>query len=758
MWSAIGPAQIPNAHDGEPADANLLASGRIQAFAMSTTNPLDMIAGGGQGIGNSGPSSQAGAFATTNGGVTWSRIDTGLSDPMVDYLWMDPSNPEILLAATWTDGIFRSVDAGAKWSRVWAGSATTILNVGPTVWAGVSQGVVASKDDGATWTLVEDTASPVRALAAGDGALWAGLDNGSIVYESAPAAAWDVVLTEPACTTAYDVAANPGNASTAIIVEWDGCRGTGVNLTTTDGGATWSTWSGPPPGGFGNSGGWAKVVTYDPQDARVIYASAGDGLYVSTDGGTSWTFLHLIEDINLIDVPASSGGPSLVVGGDQGLYDSRDGGATWSALTASIDSGLQTGLSVSGSEIFTAVQDFSPETSFDGGATWQQLTGPAPPVCEDGVAVINPFTPQDQYAWSICGFEYSTDGGHTFTFTSSLPGSEWTFNGDQDYIAFASASLMYAVAKDGVYESADAGVTWTKTSWGFANPSLVVVDPSDPATIFVGAWPAGGCCASPGSLYVSHDGGSTWSTANVGAAAGWPTSLAVDPANSQVVLLGFSTPPSQGGGIFVSDDGGKTFSADNQGLFDSYPSLNGAGYVSDLVYAADGSLVMASTADGIYATSSAGTPWIDVAGNVVPKFVTSVVISGGTIFAATYGEGVVTYPLASMDALVVGAEAAAATTTTVRGATVPGAPSLHLEADAHGLVSVAIRTPLGGGSRVTRYQYSIDGGPWRNVAVGRRDVLVLRGLHRGARYDIRVRVGNRRGVGPASRTLHVLVR
>src|SRR5262249_42345303 len=82
-----------------------------------------------------GPGGERGLYKTRDGGKTWDRVlriseNTGVSD-----LWMDPRNPDILLAAAyqrrrhvWTliDGgpesaIYKSTDAGASWKKLEAG-------------------------------------------------------------------------------------------------------------------------------------------------------------------------------------------------------------------------------------------------------------------------------------------------------------------------------------------------------------------------------------------------------------------------------------------------------------------------------------------------------------------------------------------------------------------------------------------------------------------------------------------------------------
>jgi hypothetical protein len=119
-----------------------LSSGKLQAFASYGPNPNIAYAGGGIGSGNEGPLSEAGAFRTTDHGQTWSSIDNGLTDHLVDALWVDPSNADHVLAGTWGAGIFQTVNGGTSWTLV-AGfgvfAATTgFAQQGTTILAGTS--------------------------------------------------------------------------------------------------------------------------------------------------------------------------------------------------------------------------------------------------------------------------------------------------------------------------------------------------------------------------------------------------------------------------------------------------------------------------------------------------------------------------------------------------------------------------------------------------------------------------------------------
>jgi hypothetical protein len=93
-------------------------SGKLQAFAWEPTHSAVMYAGGGLGSGDEGPITSAGVFKTVDSGNTWAAINEGLLDTTVNVLWIDQSNPDIVLAGTEYGGLFRTTNAGLSWMQV----------------------------------------------------------------------------------------------------------------------------------------------------------------------------------------------------------------------------------------------------------------------------------------------------------------------------------------------------------------------------------------------------------------------------------------------------------------------------------------------------------------------------------------------------------------------------------------------------------------------------------------------------------------
>ena len=58
----------------------------------------------------------SGVYKSTDGGATWSAVNTGLTDWMVDALAIDPANTSTIYVGTLYYGVHKSTDGGTHWS------------------------------------------------------------------------------------------------------------------------------------------------------------------------------------------------------------------------------------------------------------------------------------------------------------------------------------------------------------------------------------------------------------------------------------------------------------------------------------------------------------------------------------------------------------------------------------------------------------------------------------------------------------------
>src|SRR5580704_10390012 len=112
QWKSLGPA------------GSQIGSGKLNAFAQVLNNPKIMYTGGGWGNTPRESPSQSGIYGTTDGGVTWTPLNSGLTNPdgtissVINGLWLDQNNPSVVLASTEFGGTFRSTNGGTSWRNV----------------------------------------------------------------------------------------------------------------------------------------------------------------------------------------------------------------------------------------------------------------------------------------------------------------------------------------------------------------------------------------------------------------------------------------------------------------------------------------------------------------------------------------------------------------------------------------------------------------------------------------------------------------
>ena len=642
-WNSIGPRHIYTSFLSGTDGA-----GQVGAIAVNNSNSSTVYVGC---AGWFGPPSATGVYKTTNGGVNWVPSNAGLTDPAVAVLWLDQANPNILVAGTLNTGLFRSTDAGVTWQAISPsfGPTTALLQIGSKLYAGTSQGIAASQDEGVSWTLEVSTPAWVQSLASSGTYIYAGRGDGIVMMQSAPGGAW--LSSQPlAFNGNSSISADAANQLHAIVVEQGYYQNPDV-WETQDGGSTWQSY---------NPMQWAiQYAAFDPSDTtgKTVYAGADFQFTGSSDSGLTWAQLTSAGDLRIIAPKFAGTSGVTVAGSDQGIFSSTDSGNTWTSMNGDLTTSLAYWVDISGQTIVLAMQDYSTISSFDGGATWTNSQSANTPCGEGGLTLINPGNPKYVYNYNgACGFWVSSDGGMNYQSVNSdldapqFPGS----NPQVIAVDPQSPANVYAGAQawnarqQGIWASTNYGVSFT-LKWPTTQvPSLVAFDPTNHLNIFIGQ--------QDGTLQVSHDGGQSWTSSMLGGAgstsqpvASWPVSVSINPANPNLVMVGMSGPPQQSdGGVLISGDGGNTFASASAGLGPNslLYSQPWPDPLFAIAYDPNGSgLAAAAHWDGIYLSSDNGSHWISAQGNAIPYNFTDVKWANGSLYATTFGEGVVQLPV-----------------------------------------------------------------------------------------------------------------
>jgi photosystem II stability/assembly factor-like uncharacterized protein len=232
-----------------------------------------------------------GIFRSSDGGVHWDQLNSGLSfGPQGDLVAFAVDAATIFVGGL-DAGVYRMTDGGSTWIPV----NTTLTNrwvqalvlnriegVGTELCAGTAGGgVFRSTNGGGLWIHLSDsglTNKSVQALAASDTNLFAGTSTGIFLF-SRGSSRWTQVdsnLTNPNTTSLLLSPVGEALGGTDPMFLFAGTFGGGV-FWSADQGATWN------PGSPGN-----LYVTSLLLHERNLFAGAASGVHLSTDRGRTW--------------------------------------------------------------------------------------------------------------------------------------------------------------------------------------------------------------------------------------------------------------------------------------------------------------------------------------------------------------------------------------------------------------------------------------------------------------------------------------
>ncbi|HEX9563308.1 MAG TPA: glycosyl hydrolase [Gemmatimonadaceae bacterium] len=372
---------------------------------------------------------------------------------------------------------------------------------------------------------------------------------------------------------------------------WFGTTGGGV-LKTTDGGLNWT----PMSDRF--FGGTIGAIAVDPRNPDIVWVGGGetcirgntahgDGLWKTTNGGRTWTFLGFREEhIAAIEIHPTDPnvawlgvfGNPFQASANRGLFKTSDGGRTFTKALFVNDSTGVIDISVDPSNpnvLFVAMwQAYRTPWSMssggehsglyrtsDGGATWTNLTRtarglPRGVTGKIGVAV-SPAKPSRVWAQiehDSGGLYRSDDGGQTWEFLNGdrrMRQRAWYYS--HVYADPADSNVVYSL-NVGFFKSRDGGRTFPQQiSVPHGDNHDLWIAPNDPNRMIN---------ANDGGANVSLNGGQSWTGQDYGTAQFYHVDVTTDwpyhicgAQQDNSTLCG---PSRKEGGVRMSDwyDGG----------------------------------------------------------------------------------------------------------------------------------------------------------------------------------------------------------
>ncbi|MFN0729508.1 T9SS type A sorting domain-containing protein [Polaribacter gochangensis] len=467
------------------ANTGITGSLFIGGMSDAATPGLLYIATGNNAEVNLNTPIKGGVFKSTNGGTTWTQVISstdvilpGYTEDVFNAVKIAPSDNNIVYAAS-AYAFYRSNDAGATWTGHRGGLPTSPSAWGPNgIRAGVpieitidktnpdivyaanyGGGIFKSTDGAKTWQVLgtgysgatihkvlTDAQNPQTFLTIGRSGPFKSTDNGAtydgLFYKDAYSAEW------------YGAAIHPTNSNTLFISD----EHEGLILKSTTGGTSWTTKFNQPTANASdfNQRHGAKEIVISKSNPTTMYA------------GFAYQFFY--SDPDNTNFPNSFG-----------VYKSTDAGETWtqSGTTGIAATNLNiTALAVNTTDensVYIGLRGDGLFHSTDGGANWTNISQGIPDQTIHGIALAD----NNSIIYAVTkskGVYKSTDNGSNWTQVLSEVNTSTDFP-TKLLMAIAvnptnKNNIIVGDIHTGAYMTTDAGVNWTNISQGLTNRAI----------------------------------------------------------------------------------------------------------------------------------------------------------------------------------------------------------------------------------------------------------------------------------------------
>jgi len=591
-------------------------------------------------------------YISSDRGDSWTHVDLpfklGGNNPgraMGERLAVDPNKPSTLFYGSRTAGLWKSTDSGQTWAQVTSlaaaqmssdqigaasggmgvsvvafdtgtkgsGSATQTLYaaISPDYVnvAGLSSSLHKSTNGGTSWTAVTTPVSgyhiPHIARAA-DGVFYVVFTKDAGPGAGGPGrlykfdgTTWTLLKSEdPGNGINFGlggVSVQGSGATTRIALgvtnSWGNWNGQQIVQLSDDAGKTWREIEAQTPGE--TASGWVDDVEIDPSDRdHILHVHGGGVIETKNASAASPTWKGSVEGIEEIAVQSIVTPPA---------------GASYLLINSSGDVGTW---------VHT---DLTKAPTLNPGTGWSNASAAdiawSDPNYIAGFARVNSSGVGTGY--------WSGDGGKSWAkFATLPPGSTTNPDGASSIAVTARNKVVFAPSDLVPYYTTDNGASWTVTNLpalpvvgqGWARGYRLAADRKNPNKVY--AYDSGGATwsGSPGKVYISTDGGHSFTltagsaAANMAPDAWWATSMAVNP-NAEGDLW-----VADGNAVYHSVDSGASWT--KLTTFASAGGVSGASLIT-LGKAAPGAGYSAAVyvvgvvkgVWGVYRSDDGGTSW-----------------------------------------------------------------------------------------------------------------------------------------------------
>jgi photosystem II stability/assembly factor-like uncharacterized protein len=396
-------------------------------------------------------STGGGLWKTQDMGISWRNVSDGFfKTGSVGALAVAPSDPNVVYVGMGEhavrgvmthhgDGVYRSTDAGKTWKPIGLERTQHVSRV------------------------VVDPRDPDVVYVAAQGALYAPSSERGVFKSTDGGASWKRVLYVDEKTGAAELSLDANNPRTLYAAMWEHGRlpwkvnsgGPGSGLyKSTDSGETWEKMTKGLPEEMGKMA--IAVSRSNPEKVYALIesdsAKEARGLYVSTNGGKSWSQVtdepRLVQRawyyIELFIDPKNEN--TIYVLSAPALR-STDGGKTWDTLSGTHGDFHDLWINPDNPDNFVISNDGGPAITFDGGASWSTQSN----------------LPTAQF--------YRINVDNQFPYR--------IYGGQQD-------NSSVAIASRGLGSSGITAASWTSSAGG--ESAFLAFDPDDPRYVMGGSY------------------------------------------------------------------------------------------------------------------------------------------------------------------------------------------------------------------------------------------------------------------------------
>ncbi|MEO5568628.1 MAG: hypothetical protein ABIR92_09055, partial [Gemmatimonadaceae bacterium] len=357
-----------------------LAMGSI---ALDPANPEIIYAGTGEQNFSGDSYYGCGVLKSVNGGQTWTELGKSVFDLVtggrrISRVVVDKATANtastIVFAAT-DNGLYRSTDAGATWGVIPGDSTAT---------GAITDIVADTTSPGVFYAAIGDLSGPARNgiwKTTNSGASWSRVSKAPFPTPTPTNPTTNVGRinlaisgTSPATLYASVEDAHNGGATDGSLQ--------GIYVSS-DGGESWAqqpatVTNGPAMCGSGRQCWYDMVIAVDPTTPSTVYFG-GVSLFKSTDGATSFSQIGSSIHVDQHGFAFHPTNRSIVfAGNDGGIFKSVDAGASWTSLNTNLEltqfyAGVSTS-PTSATTILGGTQD-NGTLQWAGTGTWSAVLG-----------------------------------------------------------------------------------------------------------------------------------------------------------------------------------------------------------------------------------------------------------------------------------------------------------------------------------------------------------------------------------------------